>query len=174
MYHLTEAYLMATYLCLLAAYLGALVFGSSVVAPLLIRALGTDASGPVLRAYWPAYHRFAVIAGLAFTMVAAAMLPLSALPLAYTSLVVALAGLMTALFFMGMQLIPAINRARDAGADAQFQRYHRLDVAFVGLGLLAGLLLLISLVYVLPGQFTFWPGADLSTLHLAPTSDIVL
>ena len=165
MYHLMEAYLLATYLCLLAAYLGALLFGSSVVAPLIIRVLGVDASGPVLRAYWPAYHRFAVIAGLLFTVVAAATLPSSALPLVYTSLVVALAGLMTALFFLGLQLIPAINQARDRGADTLFRRYHRLDVAFVGLGLFVGLLLLVSIVYVLPGQFTFWPTADFGTPH---------
>lgn len=159
MYHLTEAYLMAAYVCLVAAYLGALVFGSSLVAPMVVRVLGTDDSGTLLRAYWPAYHRFAVSAGLLFTVGSALFLPLSALPMAYTTLVVALAGLMTALFFMGLRLIPAINQARDEGATETFNHYHRLDVVFVGLGLVSGLLLLVSLVYVLPGQFTFWPTA---------------
>ena len=39
MYHLTEAYLMASYICLLAIYLGALVFGTAVVAPVATTAL---------------------------------------------------------------------------------------------------------------------------------------
>jgi succinate dehydrogenase/fumarate reductase cytochrome b subunit len=90
MYHLSEAYPMAAYICLLAACLGALIFGTGAVASLAVR------------------------------------------------------------------LLP-----EDAGNEKRFNRLHRLDVALVSTGMLTGLLLLIALVYVLPGQFTFWPAAGL-------------
>jgi len=159
MYHLFEAYLMAAYISLLAAYLGALMFGTGAVAPLAVRLLPEDAGATLLRAYWPRFHKFAVIAGLGFTLLAAAGAGFSALPVAYVSLLVALAGLMTLCFYTGLRVIPAVNSARDAGNEARFNRLHRLDVMLVSTGLLTGLLLLIALVYVLPGQFTFWPTA---------------
>jgi hypothetical protein len=161
MYHLSEAYLMAAYISLLAAYLGALIFGTGAVAPLAVRLLPEDAAALLLRAYWPRFHKFAVIAGLGFTLVAAAGAGFSALPVAYVSLLVALAGLMTLSFYTGLRLIPAVNNARDAGNEKRFNRLHRLDVVLVSTGMLTGLLLLIALVYVLPGQFTFWPAAGL-------------
>ena len=64
MYHLTEAYLMAFYACLLAAYIGALVFGAAAIAPLAVRLLGESAAATLLRSFWLRYHRFAVAAGL--------------------------------------------------------------------------------------------------------------
>ena len=45
MYHLSEAYLMASYIALLAVYLGALIFGTAAVAPI--------AGHPLL--FWEAY-----------------------------------------------------------------------------------------------------------------------
>ncbi len=159
MYHLTEAYLMATLVCLTAAYLGALVFGSGVVAPLVVRTLGEQAGGPLLRAYWPRYHGFAVVVGTVIMLVAALGSVFSAVPSLYALLVVALAALMTTCFLVGWRLIPAINRARDNGEQARFARLHRLDVLLVGVGMLLALAVLAALVYVLPGQFTFWPTA---------------
>ncbi len=161
MYHLSEAYLMAAYISLLAAYLGALIFGTGAVAPLAVRLLPEDAGALLLRAYWPRFHKFAVIAGLGFTLLAAAGAGFSALPVAYVSLLVALAGLMTLSFYAGLRLIPAVNSARDNGNEKRFNRLHRLDVALVSAGMLTGLLLLMALIYVLPGQFTFWPAAGL-------------
>ena len=148
MYHLSEAYLMAAYISLLAAYLGALMFGTGAIAPLAVRLLPEDAGATLLRAYWPRFHKFAVIAGLGFTLVAAAGAGFSAL-----------AGLMTLCFYTGLRIIPAVNSARDAGNEARFNRLHRLDVVLVSTGMLTGLTLLVALVYVLPGQFTFWPTA---------------
>ena len=52
-----------------------------------------------------------------------------------------------------------MNSARDAGNEERFNRLHQLDVVLVSAGMLTGLLLLIALIYVLPGQFTFWPAA---------------
>ena len=46
MYHLSEAYLMATYICLLASYLGALTFGTAVIAPVAVGSLPEAQAGP--------------------------------------------------------------------------------------------------------------------------------
>lgn len=159
MYHLTDAYLMAAYICLLAAYIGALVFGAAAVAPLAVRRLGEANSAALLRAYWPRYHQFAVLAGLGFTLAAAVGAGFSPLPAIYRTLLVSLAGLMTLSFYAGLRLIPAVNAARDSGQTSRFETLHRMDVLLVSAGLAAGLCLLSALVYVLPGQFTFWPGA---------------
>ena len=64
MYHLSEAYLMASYISLLAIYLGALIFGTAAVAPIAVGTLAEDSAGIFLRRYWVVYHRFAVFGGL--------------------------------------------------------------------------------------------------------------
>jgi len=158
MYHLTEAYLMALLICLTAAYLGALVFGAGVVAPLVVRTLGEQVGGPLLRAYWPRYHGFAVAAGTLIVLTTALGSAFSAVPSVYALLVVTLSGLMTLCFLAGWRLIPAINQARDEGNHASFVRLHRFDVMLVASGMLLALAVLTALVYVLPGQFTFWPS----------------
>ena len=157
MYHLAEAYLMAGYICLLAAYLGALVFGAGAVAPLVVSSLSAEEAATLLRRFWMRYHRFAVIGGAFFTLVCAVGSFFSAVPLIYSTVLLAVAGLMTLSFYVGLHLIPAINMARDMGDEQQFARLHRLDVILVAVGLLAACALLIGLIYVLPGQFTFWP-----------------
>ena len=159
MYHLTEAYLMASLICLTAGYLGALVFGSGVVAPLVVRTLGEQTGGRLLRAYWPRYHGFAVVAGTLIMLFTAFGSAFSAVPSVYALLVVSLSGLMTLCFLAGWRLIPAINRARDEDNQAAFVRLHRLDVVLVTCGMLFALAVVVALVYVLPGQFTFWPTA---------------
>lgn len=164
MYHLTEAYLMAAYACLLAGYIGALVFGGMAVAPLAVRLLDEDSSAVLLRRFWLRYHRFAVAAGLILTLAWAIASAFSAVPLVYAAGLVCLAALMTLSFWVGLQIIPAINAARDAGASRRFVRLHALDIALVALGILAAVALLIGLIYVLPGQFTFWPTEDMGVL----------
>ena len=159
MYHLTEAYLMASLICAIAAYLGALLFGTGVVAPLMVRTLGEEVAAPLLRAYWPRFHGFAVGAGTLIMLCVALGSVFSAVPGLYSLLVVMVCALMTTCFLVGWRLIPAINAARDSGAEADFSRLHRLDVILVGLGMALALLVLTALVYVLPGQFTFWPTA---------------
>ena len=160
MYHLSEAYLMATYICFLALYLGALVFGTAVVAPIAVGTLQEQQAGVFLRRYWVTYHRFAVIGGLVFAVVAAVSSTISAVPPRYSLLLVSLAGFMTICFFLAMRLIPAINAARDNSDDEGFNRLHRWNVSLVSLGMLTTIALLAALVYVLPGQFTFWPTSS--------------
>ncbi len=159
MYHLAEAYLMATYICLLALYLGGLIFGTAIVAPVAVTSLDEPAAATFLRRYWVAYHRIAVVGGLVFTVVAALASTASAVPMRYSLLLVCLAGLMTVCFYIAMTLINPINQARDAGQNQRFNRLHRLNVILVSLGMLVAVVLLVAWVYVLPGQFTFWPTA---------------
>jgi hypothetical protein len=159
MYHLTEAYLLAALICVTAAYLGALLFGAGGVAPLMVRTLGEEVAGPLLRAYWPRFHGFAVAVGTVIMLSVAVGSVFSAVPSLYALLVVTLCALMTVCFLIGWRLIPAINAARDAGAMAEFARLHRLDVLLVGVGMILALAVIAALVYVLPGQFTFWPAA---------------
>ena len=68
---------------------------------------------------------------------------------------------MTLSFYVGLHLIPAINLARDMDDEPQFSRLHKLDVILVAVGLSAALALLVGLVYVLRGQFTFWPTVQI-------------
>ncbi|MEC8621214.1 MAG: DUF4149 domain-containing protein [Pseudomonadota bacterium] len=157
MYHLSEAYLMASYISLLAIYLGALIFGTAAVAPTAVGTLEENSAGVFLRRYWVVYHRFAVFGGLFFAVIAAIGSTVSAIPSRYALLLVSLAGLMTVLFYSAMRLIPSINHARDAADDKTFNRLHRLNVSLVSLGMLTAIALLVALIYVLPGQFTFWP-----------------
>ena len=157
MYHLTEAYLMAGFICLVAAYVGALVFAAGTVAPLVVQKLDEEAAAAILRPFWVRYHRFAVIGALAFSLTISAASFVSAVPLVYSTGLVACASAMTLCFYIGMRLINAINAARDEGNVDRFNALHRTDVMLVGIGLLLGITLICGLVYVLPGQFTFWP-----------------
>ena len=61
MYHLSEAYLMSGLICLLAAYLGALAFGTFAVAPLAVNVLSEEGGVQLLRRFWLRLHRFAVV-----------------------------------------------------------------------------------------------------------------
>jgi hypothetical protein len=163
MYHLTEAYLMALFISLLAAGWGVLAAGSSAVPVLFARTLDEGQARLVLRRYWPGYFKFAIVLGLFALGVIAAAGPFSALPGTYTLLLTALAGLMTTVFYVAWTMIPRINDARDAAAgesDKIFDRLHRANVALTGTGLVLGIVLLAALIYVLPGQFTFWPTVE--------------
>ena len=159
MYHLTEAYLMSALVVCLAALLGALVFGSTSVAPAAVRLLDRSNCALFLREYWVLYHRLAVNSGLAITGILGIGSVFSAVPLLYATILIALSATMTLCFWIGFQIIPTINRARDTGADEVFSRLHKIDFLLVGAGLLLLLSVIIGLVYVLPGQFTFWPTA---------------
>lgn len=156
MYHLADAYLLSGFVCALAGYLGALIFGAAAVPSVVLANLAEPDAAKVLRAYWPRYHRIAVYTGTALTIAVVVVVPTNALPALYSLLLCALAALMTVCFFVCLRLISSINTAKDAGDIAAFNRLHRLGIALVGVGLLAGIALLCATVYILPGQFTFW------------------
>ncbi|MEM7098609.1 MAG: hypothetical protein AAF541_10165 [Pseudomonadota bacterium] len=159
MYHLAEAYLMAAYICLLAVYVGALTFGAAAVAPTAVRLLDAPNCALFLRSFWVTYHRLGAFGGIVLTLIMAAASTLTAVPLLYTTAMLALASCMTLCFWVGLQVIPSINAARDRGDEVTFIRLHRMDLILVSVGLLFALALMGGLVYVLPGQFTFWPTA---------------
>ncbi len=147
-----QSYLLLGLLSLLTFYVGALVFGSGAVAPLVIRVLGEQTGGPLLRAYWPRYHAFAVGGGILITLGAAVIGVTGDLSKTLTLAYLIPAAIMTALFAIGWRLIPAINAARDDGQNARFDRLHRLDVMLVSVGMLLGLGLAVAMLLTLPGQ----------------------
>ena len=103
MYHLSEAYLMAGYICLLAAFLGALTSGASLG--------GTHSVG---------LHRFAVITSLSLALVCAVGSIFSAVPLIYAAIMVGVAALMCACFYVALILRRDMFLLQRAGSAASF------------------------------------------------------
>ena len=156
MYHLIDAYLLSVFVATLGAYLGALLFGAAAVPRVILNALDEKMAGTVLRAYWPRYHKVAVVLGALLTGALVIVIPVDSLPAIYSLLLTSLAAFMTLCFFVGMRLIERINTARDSGDTETFNRLHRNDIVLVALGLVFGISLMGAVIYVLPGQFTFW------------------
>ena len=116
--------------------LGALIFGTAVVAPIAITTLGETNAGSFLRKYWIVYHRLGLFGSLSiFVLTLAASTLLQNLD---TSIhLLALATFSAICFFFGLKLIPEINAARDADQNDKFKKLHLLDVILVGLAQLA-------------------------------------
>ena len=116
--------------------LGALIFGTAVVAPIAITTLGETNAGSFLRKYWIVYHRLGLFGSLSiFVLTLAASTLLQNLD---TSIhLLALATFSAICFFFGLKLIPEINAARDADKNDKFKKLHLLDVILVGLAQLA-------------------------------------
>ena len=116
--------------------LGALIFGTAVVAPIAITTLGETNAGSFLRKYWIVYHRLGLFGSLSiFVLTLAASTLLQNLD---TSIhLLALATFSAICFFFGLKLIPEINAARDADQHDKFKKLHLLDVILVGLAQLA-------------------------------------
>jgi|TARA_B110000483_G_C17903645_1_gene430311 hypothetical protein len=153
MYHLSEAYAMATFICLLCGYLGALTFASIAVPRLVVKHLDKAAYAPLLSMHWRSVHKLAVIGGLAFTAVCALASGKTALPNAYALMLVSLSGLMSITFYVSLQTLPTLSESPDG--KLKFS-----NIILVFTGILTGIVLIAALVYVLPGQFTFWPTAQ--------------
>ena len=123
---------------LLGGLLGSMLFFAIVVAPTVFRALPGDAAGKLLRALFPRYYLWGLVVAVLATLLAA--------PADAGAVVIVICALVAVLFvFSRQQLLPAINRARDArGAEAQAERrFRRLH----GLGMfinLAQMLLLLA------------------------------
>ena len=104
-----------------ALWLGSMVFFSFVVAPTVFRTLGREAASPVIRALFPPYYLFAMIAGgtavalcLAFRADLRITLPLSAGLIIVT--------------YARQRILPAVDEARQRDDDETFGRLHRLSV----------------------------------------------
>ena len=153
MYHLSEAYAMATFICLLCGYLGALLFAATAVRRIALKQLDKGAYALLMTLHWRGVHKLAVIGGLAFTAVCALVSGKTALPNAYALMLVSLSGLMTISFYVSLQTLPTLSESPDG-------RLKFSNQILLFTGILTGFALTTALVYVLPGQFTFWPTAQ--------------
>ena len=116
--------------------LGALIFGTAVVAPIAITTLGETNAGSILRKYWIVYHRLGLFGSLSILVLTLAASTL--LQNLDTSIhLLALATFSAICFFFGLKLIPEINAARDVDQNDKFKKLHLLDVILVGLAQLA-------------------------------------
>lgn len=113
----------------LSLWLGAMGFFSFVVAPTVFQALDGESAGRFLRTVFPRYYLFG--AGCSVVLVLAALIAPAA-----GGWVLAGGVALAALALGSLALVPAINRARDAGA-AGAQRFRRLHGASVALNLVA-------------------------------------
>lgn len=105
--------------------LGAMLFFSGVMAPLIFAKLGLEVAGRFIRQVFPWYYLVVIVLSGAAALALLLLRPADAVALA----AVALAGIIAR-----QSLMPRINRARDAVlagdpvADRRFSRLHRLSV----------------------------------------------
>jgi len=112
---------------MLGGLAGSMLFFALVVAPTVFRALPAEQAGPFLRALFPRFYLWGLVAAVLCTLLA---------PFAATDgMVIVACATVTLLFvFARQQLMPAINRARqrqldgDAAAGLRFRRLHGLSV----------------------------------------------
>ena len=138
----------SVYVIALTAWVGSILFFSFGVAPIIFTVLGSENGGKFVRALFPTYYAWGAIAG------AIALPAFVAVPLCYPEYrggtvaiqsMVILAGTLIMLYG-GNSLTPAINAARDAGAEGQerFKKLHRRAVCLNALVLVIGVGLLIA------------------------------
>ncbi len=143
------------YVLALAAWVGAILFFSFGVAPIIFRVLGAEAAARFVRALFPRYYAWGVGA------TAIALPALICGSLAYPELRGVRIGVQAFLIVIGLvimlycgnSLTPAINAARDAGPAeaARFDRLHKRSVQLNGVALLLGLILLVGFAIRAPG-----------------------
>ena len=127
-----------------ACLLGGMVFFGAIMAPLVFTRLDAATSGPFIRATFPRYYLYVLIAAALGAVGLAAVDPLSAGMLAVVAAVT---------LWLRQGLMPRINTLRDAelGGDAGsapgFARLHQLSVGINGVQLLAvlGVMLRVAL-----------------------------
>ena len=138
----------SVYVLALTAWVGSILFFSFGVAPIVFAVLGPENGGKFVRALFPTYYAWGAIAG------AVALPAFVAVPLCYPEYrggtvaiqsMVILAGTLIMLHG-GNSLTPAINAARDAGAEGRerFKKLHRRSVRLNSLVLVMGVGLLIG------------------------------
>lgn len=131
----------------LVGWLGAILFFSFCVAPIIFTVLDTQSAAKFVRALFPRYYAWLAI----FSVVALASF--TARPLVYPELRawknLIIQGMILfnifLAFYCGNSLTPAINKARDAGEaeEKRFNALHKRSVWLNGLSLVIGLACLI-------------------------------
>lgn len=123
--------------------LGAMLFFSGVVAPLVFVKLDGAVAAKFIRQVFPWYYLVVILVSGGAALALAAFCPWEAL---------ALAGVCGAGLLARQVLMPAINRARDAGlagdeaAGRRFSRLHRLSVWINAAQMLTATVVLASLI----------------------------
>ena len=138
----------SVYLFSLAAWVGAILFFSFGVAPIIFKALDPKSAARFVRTLFPRYYAWGVVSS------SVALPAYLGVPLSFTEYrgwwvgVQAMLIVASILIFLycGNTLTPAINLARDAGPDheAQFERLHKRSVRLNAVALLLGIVLLVS------------------------------
>ena len=138
----------SVYVIALTAWVGSILFFSFGVAPITFTVLGSENGDKFIRALFPTYYAWGAIAG------AIALPAFVAVPLCYPeyrggavaiqSMVILAATLI--MLYGGNALAPAINAARDAGAEGheRLTKLHRRSVRLNALVLVIGFGLLIG------------------------------
>ncbi len=138
----------SVYVVALTAWVGAILFFSFAVAPVVFRVFGEQIGGKFGRALFPRYYLWGAIAGaIALPAFVAGPLCFHEFrgPMVGVQALVILAGILIMLYGAN-SLTPAINAARDAGASGQprFEQLHRRAVQLNALVLVMGLCLLVA------------------------------
>ena len=130
---------------MLGGLTGSMLLFALVVAPTVFRALPAEQAGPFLRALFPRYYLWGLVAALLATLLAVWANA--------GGLVISACATVTVLFVFARQnLMPAINRARLRqldGDEAAAARFKRLHGASVLINLLQLLLLVAAMVSLL-------------------------
>ncbi len=119
----------------LSALVGGMLFFAAIMAPLVFTKLPPEYSGPFIRAAFPQYYAFIIVAaGLGAVGFLLRGQVVSALVLVVVVVVTV---------WLWAWLIPYLNAVREAGNMVAFARGHRLSVWINGAELIAGLWLLV-------------------------------
>lgn len=114
---------------------GFILLQSAIIAPTLSKTLDRQQFGVVLRALWPKFFLWLSALGLG----SAAVLSLTEQA---TAAQYAIAGATAASSLLCYAIIPATNRATDAGDHARFKRLHMVSVSLTVLMLLGNIAVL--------------------------------
>lgn len=111
--------------------IGIIIFQSAVIAPVIAKTLEPPFNGQVLRSLWPKFFLILVGIGAVFTLTNFLSEPKQFF-----------LNVLSGIFVVGCPLlayliIPATNRARDAGDDRSFNWLHRMSVILTVLLLLS-------------------------------------
>ncbi len=135
--------------------LGAIVFQSAFVAPVVFTELDAAAAGRVLRRLFPRFFTLGIACGtiLLVALLISGLLTGFGAPL---PVLLAIAAAMTVLDAAALALVPSINAARDRGdaGRARFRSLHRLSV----LATVAVLLLCIAFYSVIAARVADFGG----------------
>ena len=136
------------YVLALTTWVGAILFFSFGVAPIIFRVLGAEMAARFVRALFPRYYAWnATAAGVALPALACGPLAVPELRGPGVGVQAALLGaVLGIMLYCGNVLTPSINAARDAGPEqsSRFDRLHQRSVNLNAVALLIGLGLLVA------------------------------